>query len=385
MIAQVVFDLPLEGPFDYAVPSEFQAGIAVGQRVSVVLGHASSVGYVAGLADTSAIKNLKSIRAILDVSPVIDDPLQQLAGRMAAMYGCSLGQAIGLMVPRLLGAGAGRERGGPGHVLDSRQKISGMTYRGDNSWIDPVRKTLDQGWTALILVPDLFAMDRLRPLLQTALGSVPILFHQPRTPKEELDQWTRTRSGEFRIVVGTRSAVFTPLPDMGLVVMTDEGDPSYREEQTPFYEARDVALMRAQIEGAQVVATGPTPSVEIWHALDAGTPAAVASGAEIQIVDLSNYKYLEKGMVSLVLRSRLEEALNAKAQSVLVLNRRGLYAVTRCVECALVLSCPRCSSAMTFSRAGKQYVCPHCPSVMPPDVPCPQCPKPHFNSFAMRV
>src|SRR3989338_3737764 len=110
MIAQVVFDLPLEGPFDYAVPSEFQAGIAVGQRVSVVLGHASSVGYVAGLADTSAIKNLKSIRAILDVSPVIDDPLQQLAGRMAAMYGCSLGQAIGLMVPRLLRAGRRMEK-----------------------------------------------------------------------------------------------------------------------------------------------------------------------------------------------------------------------------------------------------------------------------------
>src|SRR3989338_6593993 len=116
-IAHIVFDLPLEGPFDYAVPPEFEAGpaaggagIAVGQRVSVVLGYASSVGYVAGLAETSAIKNLKPIRAILDVSPVIDDPLQQLAGRMAAMHGCSLGQAIGLMVPRLLRAGRRMEK-----------------------------------------------------------------------------------------------------------------------------------------------------------------------------------------------------------------------------------------------------------------------------------
>ncbi|MDO8675086.1 MAG: primosomal protein N' [Candidatus Omnitrophota bacterium] len=385
MIAQVVFDLPLEGPFDYAVPPEFEAGIAVGQRVSVVLGHASSIGYVAGLADTSAIKNLKPIRAILDVSPVIDDPLQQLARRMEAAYGCSLGQAIGLMVPRLLRAGRRMEKVWPGHVLDPRQKLSGMTSGDDSFWIDSVHKTLDQKRTAIVLAPDVFAMERLHPLLQTAFVGVPILFHQPRTPKEELDQWTRTRSGEFRIVVGTRSAVFTPLLDMGLVVMTDEGDPSYREEQTPFYEARDVALMRAQIEGAQVVATGPTPSVEIWHALGAGTPAAAASGAEIQIVDLSNYKYLEKGMISLVLRSRLEEALNAKAQSVLVLNRRGLYAVTRCMECALVLSCPRCSSAMTFSRAGKQYVCPHCPSVMPPDTPCPKCQKPNWRSFGMGV
>ena len=105
MSAQVVFDLPLEGPFDYAVPPEFQAKIAIGQRVSVFLGYASSIGYVVGLAGTSAIKNLKAIRTILDASPVIDGPLQQLAGRMAAAYGCSLGQAIGLMVPRLLRAG----------------------------------------------------------------------------------------------------------------------------------------------------------------------------------------------------------------------------------------------------------------------------------------
>lgn len=384
-IAHIVFDLPLEGPFDYAIPSELEADIAIGKRVSVALGHASSIGYVAGLADTSVIKNLKPIRAVLDVSPVIDGPLQQLAGRMAAVYGCSLGQAIGLMVPRLLRAGRRMEKVWSPIVRNLSFPNAIKIFGGDSSWIDSVHKTLDQKRTVIVLAPDVFAMDRLRPLLQTALGGVSMLFHQPRTPKEELDQWTRTRSGEFRIIVGTRSAVFSPLPDMGLIVMTDEGDPSYREEQTPFYEARDVALMRAQIEGAQVAVTGPTPSVEVWHALGLGIPAAAASGAEIQIVDLSNYKYIEKGMISLVLRSRLEEALNAKAQSVLVLNRRGLYAVTRCVECALVLSCPRCSSAMTFSRAGKQYVCLHCPSVMPPDTPCPKCQKPNWRSFGMGV
>ena len=392
MIAHIIFDLPLEGPFDYAVPPQLQAGlpgrqagIAVGKRVSVAFSHRSAVGWVAGLADTSAIKDLKPIRAVLDASPVVDGPLWALAGRMSSMYGCSLGQAVGLMVPKLLRDGRRMDQEWPSVKQGLSFPNVSQAFGGDNSWMDSVRQTFAAGRSVLILVPDAFAMGRLRPPLQKAFGDVPILFHQPRAPKEELDQWTTMRSGGVRIVVGTRSSVFSPLADLGLIAVVDEGDPSFREEQTPFYETRDVALMRARLQGAEVLLVSSTPSVEAWHALAGKAPAPVVPAAKIQVVDLTTYKYVEKGIVSVVLRGRLEEALKAKAQSVLVLNRRGLYAVTRCLECAYTLACPRCSCAMTFSRRGKHFACAHCSSTLPADTVCPKCRKPSWKSFGMGV
>ncbi len=389
--AHIVFDLPLEGPFDYAVPSELLGEIAVGKRVEVPFANGSSVGYVTDVAKTSAIKNLKMIRAVLDGSAIVNAPLLTLAHHIASTYGCSLGQALGLMVPRLLRQGRRTEQKWKNGTL-SKVAGRGVVLVHDPAGkkqfdvlLEHIQLTLAQGKSVLILVPDLFAMARLRTWLRSAFDAALILFNQSKTPKEELELWTKIRNGEIKIVVGTRSSIFAPLPDLGLMVVTDEGNPSYREEQTPFYETRDVVLARAQYEGAAVLLVSISPSVEAQHAHGPAMVEETVLQAQIKVVDLSNYKYIEKGMISIPLRGRLEEGLKIKALSVLVLNRRGLYAVTRCVECNLILRCPRCSSAVTFSRTAKQFVCPHCPSTLPADTQCPHCHKPSWKSFGMGV
>ncbi len=352
MIAHVVFDLPLEEPFDYAIPSSLKDKTFVGVRVKVPFGRRHAMGFVVGLAQGSAIASLKEISSVVDAQPIFDGTDLEFARRFSAYYGCSLGEALMTML-----------RHAKNRVLVSPRvrQSSVVLHHCPGGYAQVWTDLIKAGQRVLILVPDLSALKAL-PLSLTANPA---------------------------IRVGLRSAVFEADANVDLVIMCDEADASYKQEQSPMYETRDTLLMRAVLYRFDVAFVSVSPSVELMALVGEGKVTQVdvqpQALAKIKPVDLTNYKFLDKGILSPVVRQQLEHILKNKGKALLVLNRKGSYRVTRCVDCDHVLKCPRCDIPLAYSRLKKYFSCTHCTSQMPADTVCPTCHKPSWRSYGMGV
>ncbi|MEI7999261.1 MAG: primosomal protein N' [Candidatus Omnitrophota bacterium] len=364
MIAQVVFDLPLEGPFDYSIPPALEPHISVGGCVEVFFGIKKRIGIVIGLIPQSVFENLKPIRALVNRQDPLDQAQMALGKAMSAYYGCFLGEALFSIV-----------RGNAGVQLIEPLRQKGamncaptlhVTPFGDyekvlESLIKPLAQKRQK---VLILVADQFVAVSIEEILKK---------HFLRED----------------YAIGTRSMVFRSLGDIALVIMIDEDNPSYKQEQTPMYETRQVLLMRKKIEALNLAFVSTTPSVEMMHLVSQGEielknyPANALVKA--QVIDLNNYKILLKGCLSPAILSALESNLPKGCKSILVFNHRGSFATTRCNDCGFVLKCKRCDSSMLYSRVKKLYLCRHCSSDQSADTLCPSCRKPSWKSFGLGI
>jgi primosomal protein N' (replication factor Y) len=182
--------------------------------------------------------------------------------------------------------------------------------------------------------------------------------------------------------------VFTPIKDLGLVVMIDEDNPSFKQEQSPFYATRDVLMMRQRREGFKVDFIGATPSIDLWFRVKRGELACKElSGPAVPqpiAVDLNDYKYIP-GLLSVPLRNGIEATLKSKGKAILVLNRRGAYSLTRCQDCGKVLSCAHCDAALIYSRIEKKFQCNHCTFHLPANASCVYCKKSNWKSVRMGI
>lgn len=352
MIAQVVFDLPLDGPFDYLVPSHLADKIAVGMRVKVSFGTKTRMGFVVALLSQSDIPKLKSIQALRDACAVFNTLDLGFARDFSAYYGCSLGEALGTMLRnKNISKPSIRREHKPCYVL---HQCSVSQYA---SLIADILKTYKE---VLILVPDVFRMQMFSKQLN-------------------LDQSVR---------IATRSGVFEADGAVECVIMVDDEDDSYKQEQMPMYETRQVLLMRSKIYGFDIAFIGTSPSAELMALTRTGQvkliEATHTSTPVMTPVDLSNYKFMP-GMVSPPVYDALQAALKAGKKSILVLNRRGSYRITRCVDCAQVLKCSRCDSPLIYSRSAGKYLCRHCTTTAPGEVVCPNCHKSSWRSKGIGV
>ncbi len=388
IFAQVIFDLPLDGPFDYSVPEEFQSTIKPGMRVKAPLGRAIAVGIITQLSNQTEISPVKPILNLLDQVPVLEEWQIALSADIAGYYGCSTGQAAFMMLPSLLRSGRVLEQQ-VGKSSTEFKKFEQQYVYEPNGTILPaavgaaIERTVKAKERVLILVPDIFKLERIKVLLDRHLKAVPIFYQHDVTLKKELEEWQAVRRGEWPIVVGMRSAIFAPIPSLGLIVMTDEGDSSYQQEQTPRYQTRQVALMRAKAQGICVMMTGASPTVEAVHEFK--IPLSQAPVKAATVVDTSNYKFLTKGIISPVVLNALEAALKKKQAALVVLNREGLYATTRCIDCGITLECPHCLSPVVFSRVHKHYACRHCSHTLAADTSCSKCHKTNWRSMGIGI
>ena len=195
-------------------------------------------------------------------------------------------------------------------------------------------------------------------------------------------------SGMKGVKIGMRSSVFASDGKYECVMMIDDEDSSYKQEQTPMYETRQVLLERSFMYGFNIAFVGVAPSVELMALVRdkqvklIEEPMKRVSSA--RLVDLTNYKYVP-GLISPPVRDALDAALKSGKKSILVLNRRGSYRLTRCMDCGKILKCQRCDAALIFSRAEGQYLCRHCTYTAPGDTSCPQCHKTSWKSMGIGV
>ena len=252
-----------------------------------------------------------------------------------------------------------------------------------------IQKVLEEGKQAIVLIPEIALTYQTVRRFYAMFGDKVSVLNSRLSQGERYDQFKRAKRGEIQVMVGPRSALFTPFSDLGLIVIDEEHEPTYKSENTPRYHARETAIERARMEHARVVMGSATPSLEAYsHACD-GEYLLVKLNAryeerplpQVSIVDLrEELKKGNRSVLSLELKRDLEQVLERREQAMLFLNRRGYAGFVSCRACGHVMKCPHCDVSLS-EHNGNRLICHYCGyETVKPEI-CPSCGSPHIGGF----
>ena len=260
--------------------------------------------------------------------------------------------------------------------------LRGVTGSGKTEvYLEAVAETLRMGRQALVLLPEIALSAEFIDRVEARFGARPGEWHSGITRTERRRLWHMAGRGEVGVVVGARSALFLPFRDLGLIVVDEEHDSSYKQDETVHYSARDMAVLRASIEGAQVVLASATPSVETWvnaatgkyRRVDLRARYGEAELPDMAAIDLRKEEMPSGRWISPTLGRAVEERLERGEQSLLFLNRRGYAPVTTCRACGHQIGCDDCDARMVEHRFQRRLICHQCGASKPIPVACPAC------------
>jgi primosomal protein N' (replication factor Y) len=264
--------------------------------------------------------------------------------------------------------------------------LHGVTGSGKTEiYIRAMRAALARGRSAMMLVPEIALTPVFSRRLRSHFGDQVAIFHSSLQRGERFDEWTRVRNGAARVVIGTRSAVFAPVKNLGLIVVDEEHESTYRQQESPYYNARDTAIVRAQKESATVVLGSATPSLESFHNARTGKyqlltlPERIAARpmAPARIVDMRSV-FVRHGKPR-VFSDELLDAIQAThdrgEQSIILLNRRGYSSFILCRSCGETIQCPNCDVTLTYHRSERVIICHYCNHRQALPKVCPSCGK----------
>ena len=278
--------------------------------------------------------------------------------------------------------------------------LYGVTGSGKTAvYVAAIRRAIDAGRSALLLVPEIGLTPAMVGQVVAAFGGEVALLHSALTAGERAQQWHRIRRGEARVVIGTRSAVFAPMRDLGIILVDEEHDASYKQEETPRYHGRDTAVMRAKLNSAVVVLGSATPSLESWHNTERGRylriemldRVANRPLPEVELVDMRT-EFRETGGEPIFSRRLIEATqatLDRGEQAIILLNRRGYSFVVLCRACGEKVECDNCAVSMTYHkhgaeddlpvRPGRRLECHYCGFRRAVPNLCPKCGSEHLH------
>lgn len=260
--------------------------------------------------------------------------------------------------------------------------LFGVTGSGKTMvYIKLIDEMLEIGKNVIVMVPEIALTPQTLNLFMSRYGKEVAVFHSALSAGQRLDEWKRVKRGEVRIVVGTRSAVFAPLENIGLIIVDEEQEHTYKSEQNPRYSAKDVARFRCAYHNALLVFSSATPSLETYaKALDGryslnklSKRYSAAVLPQVRIVDMLTDSLSEASNFSEELKNALQSNLENGRQSVLLINRRGYNTFAQCKACGYVLTCPSCSISMTYHHANGRLMCHYCGYSEPFTASCPEC------------
>ena len=261
--------------------------------------------------------------------------------------------------------------------------LFGVTGSGKTSvYIHLIQNTLQQGKSAILLVPEIALTPQMLQTFSSYFGNEIAVLHSSLSVGERYDEWKRIRSGKARLVIGTRSAVFAPVSDLGLIIIDEEQEESYKSENSPRYNTRDVAKYLCARAGCLLLLGSATPDISSRYNAQLGRYAFFTlperyndrALPEVRIVDMKReLRRGNTGDISEPLREELELNLARGEQSILFINRRGAHKLISCVSCGFTYKCPRCSVALTYHSSNRRLICHYCGYSRRVDALCPDC------------
>lgn len=274
--------------------------------------------------------------------------------------------------------------------------LHGVTGSGKTEiYLQCIQRVVDQGRQAVVLVPEIALTPQMVERFKGRFGSGVAVMHSRLSVGERYDEWRKIREGKATVAVGARSAVFAPFANLGLIIMDEEHESSYKQEENPKYHARDVAVRRAEQGGAAVILGSATPSLESYHAaraqsdihfspvlLEMPTRALGNALPKVHVIDMRDeLKEGNRSMFSRRLHSALESRLERGEQTVLLLNRRGFSTFVMCRSCGYVATCPECDISLTYHSRSDNLRCHYCGHAEASPKVCPECGSEHIRFF----
>ena len=427
LYADVIVDISqekIDRPFTYLVPEELRQEIRPGMPVLIPFGRANSLrrAYVIGLQEQppEAAYQIKTIAGPAPRQVSAEDEFIELAAWMRERYGCTMNAALTTVLPVRKKI---REKKGEKYrrvTADSSSYVwhspnpeqaaaietftrsfdeapgsisllYGVTGSGKtDTYMHMIRHVLDRGRKVILLIPEISLTYQSIDRLTAAFGSKVAVIHSRLSAGERYDQFRRCRDGDADILVGPRSAIFAPFSDIGLIVVDEEQDSAYHSEGTPRYDARDVAIRRAEVHHADVLLVSATPSPETYRkALEGsyrllslrGRAVPDARMPSIDVVDMrAELQDGNRSIFSRLLDSCIRERLQRGEQIILFMNRRGYSSFVSCRSCGEAVRCPHCDVSLTVHR-GKRMLCHYCGYSIPVPEVCPSCGSPYIAEF----
>ncbi|MDD2709893.1 MAG: primosomal protein N' [Verrucomicrobiae bacterium] len=431
-VALVRVDMRINKEFHYLIPRGLKRQVQPGARVHVPFGNRRILGTVLKIeslplqshGDIPPLHELKPIRDVLGDTPVITTELMRLAEWMAGYYLTPLDLVLRSVTPAVVQKRSSMREVAPrtdpeletaaAEILPSRplplttqQKLAceqilaatgqphpkpillhGVTGSGKTEvYLQAMAHILKEGRGAIMLVPEIAltpqTIERLRSRFMDETGAARILavLHSSLSDGERFREWQRIRKGEARLVVGARSAVFAPVQRLGLIVVDEEHEQTYKQEKAPHYHARDIAVMRGHLEGAAVTLGSATPCLESYHNARTGKYQLCRMSERIdnrrmptvRIVDMRGEisRNPKNHVISAFLLSAIRARLDRGEQVILYLNRRGYATSLICKKCGYVAMCPHCSITLAYHLQAQKLTCHFCGCQQPAPRVCP--------------
>jgi len=414
IILRVAVFAPVPRLFDYLPPENYVAeNLVVGIRVRVPFGRRELIGILLEVASSSSVslKQLKPALEIIEQEPIFTPTTFQLIQRASDYYHHALGDVFANALPGMLRKGLPFSYGkkptkstlAPSVIttqnllLNEQQQqavtavvaalmqfqvflLDGVTGSGKTEvYLQIVAAALQQGKQALVLVPEIGLTPQIASRFQERFAEPIALLHSGLSDKQRLLAWLQAKEGKVRIIIGTRSAIFIPLLNPGVIIVDEEHDLSFKQQDGFRYSARDLAVVRAQLENIPILLGSATPSLETYHNaqqkkyqyLHLSERVGNAVPAQVRLLDLRNQR-LENGLAPQLIAS-IEHHLQAGGQVLLFLNRRGFAPVLICHACGWVADCQRCDVKMTLHQHPALLQCHHCGAQRPIVKKCPIC------------
>ncbi len=421
--AKVFVNLPIEGPFDYKVPKAMVNEIQRGSRVWVSFGMRRLVGYVIDFSSKSRISSPKEIEELIDTQPILDEDMLLLTKQISRYYLCSWGEAIGAAIPSSLKKGrtkvTARKKEAEEEIKptinlppteDQKKALNsisrtvkqnrhgvfllhGITSSGKTEvYLQSIGEILSLGKSCIVLVPEISltpqAIERFKSRYQERVA----VFHSRLTQGQKYNEWKKIKDGICHIVVGARSAIFAPVKNLGLIIIDEEHDTSYKQQDVPRYHAVDVAIMRGRITNAVVILGTATPSLESYYKVKNKEYKLLQLKERIEkrplpsvaIVDMREeivQRRRRRIVFSRILRDSIYKTLDKNEQVILFLNRRGFSTYANCKKCGFVFRCPRCNIALSYHSDKRKLICHHCNYQTDPVDICPECNSAYISYF----
>jgi primosomal protein N' (replication factor Y) len=419
-IAVVVLPIPLNKPFHYSIPESLQSAVSKGTRVLVPFGNRKISGYVADIIETTYIANIKEVYSVIDDAPAVDKNLFELAKWLSTKYVCSLGEALSAVVPSVLKPPKRIFNNKPEHrfginksirptLTQTQQTITdaithelknhkyeafllrGVTGSGKTEiYLCAIEEALALGKSAIFLLPEISLTPQFISIIKSRFGDNIGVWHSKLSVGEKYRTWLSAKKGEIKIMVGARSSVFTPFEKLGIIVIDEEHEQSYKQDKKPTYHVREVALERAKLSNAVVIMGSATPSLESYWRAQNGEFRLFELHERIDnkqlppitIVDLNCLSAKHK-IISEPFKNALIKTLARREQAVIFLNRRGFSPWLMCQACQKVWQCHNCSVSLVYHKDSQELVCHYCGHRQPIPDKCPNCSSDHLSIFGI--
>jgi primosomal protein N' (replication factor Y) len=422
--AEVVFGVPINKVFLYKVTDKLKSLCKIGVRVFAPFGRRNLIGYIVGHQDKADIET-KEVIEILDTEPVISDEMFKFTRWIADYYFCSWGEVIESAMPAWVDVKIVNKKEirrvkerisnfqfpisksydplsqSPQnlklpltiHQEEALKKIQSKINKGDHHvfllhgvtgsgktevYIRTAAEVLKKGQKVIVMVPEITLTFQIFQRFVKFFGSRIAILHSGLTDRERYNEWMKIKNGEADIAIGARSDVFAPFENIGLIIVDEEHDTAYKQDNNPRYNGRDIAVVRGKLSDAVVILGSATPSMESFHNCQIGKYEYLSlperidkrSLPSIEVVDIKS-----KGVsiVSERLKDEIGKKIEKKEQTLLFLNRRGTARYIQCADCGFVWKCRNCSVSLTYHKKRNLGICHYCWYSIAVSDACPEC------------